>query len=105
MTKEQEFVGCWYCDNLIDHPDQVGLLHLGFPRCMVLLPNLSELIFSTYEEFVDGAAEINWLDPSDKGTPQEQREVLTLLWNFSIAQEAEEERLYEEHGGYEDEPF
>ena len=54
---------------------------------------------------MDGSTEINWLDPSDKRTPQEQREVLTLLWNFSIAQEAEEERLYEEHGGYEDEPF
>ncbi len=36
--KAQKYVGCWYCDNIIDHPDQVGLLYLGFPRCFVLIP-------------------------------------------------------------------
>ena len=40
MAKDaQKYAGCWYCDNIIDHPEQVGLLHLGFPRCFVLIPN------------------------------------------------------------------
>lgn len=93
MSK-QKYIGCWYCDNIIDHPEQVGLLHLGFPRCFVLIPNSKEFYFSTFESFLEGLSEINWLDPSDKGTPEEQTEVLIKLWNFSIEQEEKEEELY-----------
>lgn len=91
----QKYAGCWYCDNIIDHPEQVGLLHLGFPRCFVLIPNSGDFYFSTFEEFLH-YSQINWLDPSDKGTPEEQREVLELLWDFYIEQEEEEERLSNE---------
>lgn len=94
IMDKQKYAGCWYCDNIIDHPDQAGLLYLGFPRCFVLIPSSSDFYFSTYDEFVDGVCEINWLDPSDQGTPEEQRKVLTTLWNFSIEQENEEENLY-----------
>lgn len=91
--KEDNYVGCWYCDNIIDHPEQVGLLHLGFPRCFVLIPSSGEFYFSTFESFLQ-MAQVNWLDPSDSGTPQEQREVLRLLWNFSVRQEEREDELY-----------
>lgn len=40
--------------------------------------------------------QINWLDPADKGTEEEREAVLIKLWNFSILQEEEEDRLYEE---------
>lgn len=93
---KQKYIGCWYCDNIIDHPEQVGLLYLGFPRCFVLIPNSGDFYFSTYEEFVNGLCAVNWLDPSDKGTPEEQRQVLELLWNFSIEQENKEYELYGE---------
>lgn len=89
----QEYAGCWYCDNIIDHPEQVGLLHLGFPRCFVLIPSSKEFYFSTFDEFLKYARP-NWLDPSDRGTEKEQREVLERLWNFSVAQEEKEEELY-----------
>lgn len=85
-----KYIGCWYCDNIIDHPEQVGLLHLGFPRCFILIPNSAEFYFSTFKEFIDGLCEVNWLDPNDKGTPTEQKQVLELLWNYSIKQEEEE---------------
>lgn len=91
---KSDYEGCWYCDNIIDHREQVGLLHLGFPRCFVLIPNSSEFYFSTFDDFKRGLCRVNWLDPSDKGTLDEQEEVLRKLWNFSIAQEEEEERIY-----------
>ena len=78
--KGQKYVACWYCDNIIDHPEQVGLLYLGFP---------------SFDEFLN-YAKPNWLDPADKGKPSEQREVLELLWNFSVEQEREEDELYKE---------
>lgn len=99
---EQKYAGCWYCDNIIDHPDQVGLLYLGFPRCFVLIPNGTEFQFSTYDEFIDGLSEVNWLDPSDIGkySEKEKEEVLTLLWNFSIEAEEADERYCEENEEY-----
>lgn len=93
----QKYPGCWYCDNIVDHPDQVGLLHLGFPRCFILIPSSDEFYFSTYEDFVEGLCEVNWLDPADKGTKVEQEKVLRLLWNFSVEQENREEELYGEY--------
>lgn len=91
---EQKYTACWYCDNIVDHPDQIGLLHLGFPRCFVLIPSYGDFYFSTLDEFISGATQINWLDPSDKGTPNEQRKVLKTLLEFSLEQEEKEEELY-----------
>lgn len=91
--KEDNYIGCWYCDNIIDHPEQVGLLHLGFPRCFVLIPSSGDFYFATFESFLQ-MAQVNWLDPSDSGTEREQREVLRLLWNFSVRQEEREDELY-----------
>ena len=93
MMNKKEYVGCWYCDNILDHPEQVGLLHLGFPRCFVLIPSSSEFYFSSFASFLK-VAKVNWLDPSDKGTKKEQEEVLIRLWNFSVEQESREEELY-----------
>lgn len=95
-NSEQKYPGCWWCDNIIDHPDQMGLLHLGFPRCFVLIRNSDDLCLSDYDQFLSNISEINWLDPSDKGTPEEQELVLTMLWNFSVEQEEEDERLNED---------
>lgn len=27
---DQKYPGCWYCDNIIDHPEQVGIYILDF---------------------------------------------------------------------------
>lgn len=60
----------------------------------MLIPSSSEFYFSTFEDFINGAVAINWLDPSDKGTEAERVEVLRTLWNFSVEQEEKEEELY-----------
>lgn len=90
--KDEKYIGCWYCDNILDHPDQIGLLYLGFPRCFVLIPNSFEFDFYTFDDFLL-KAEVNWLDPKEEREPDEETRVLTLLWNFSVEQENEEERL------------
>lgn len=105
MKTDQKYAGCWYCDNIIDHPDQVGLLYLGFPRCFVLIPNYEEFYFSTFEDFMEGLCQVNWLDPSDKGTEEQQREVLILLWNFCIEEENREEEEFYNNNGYQDDDF
>ncbi len=91
---KQKYIACWYCDNIIDHPEQIGLLHLSFPRCFVLVPDNGVFQFSTFEQFMNNETVcINWLDPNDAGTPKEQEYVLRLLWNFAIKQENLEDEL------------
>lgn len=93
-----KYPACWYCDNIIDHPEQIGLLYLGFPRCFVLIKNDRDFIFSTYEQFVKNIAEVNWLDPADieRYSEQEKEDVLIALWNFSVEQERKEDELCNE---------
>lgn len=87
------YTACWYCDNIVDHPEQVGLLHLDFPRCFVLVPNSYEFNMSSYEDFKNEHCQINWLDPSEDVDEKTKDEVLDRLWNFMVAQEREEEDL------------
>ena len=93
-----KYPGCWYCDNILEYPDQVGLLHLGFPRCFVLMKQKADFFLCRdFHQWCSMIAEINWLDPNDQGTPQEQEQVLTNLWNFAIESEEREEELYGEY--------
>lgn len=84
---------CWYCDNIVDHPDQIGLLHLDFPRCFVLIPDNTAFELSSYEDFYNEYCRINWLDPSENASEKEKRNVLDRLWNFLVKQEKKEEDL------------
>lgn len=95
MDKKKYCFNCFYCDNIVSQPDVVGLLYLGFPRCFVLIPN-DFIEFRTFEDFINGVVQINWLDPNEPRTKKEEEEVLTRLWNFSVYQEEEEERLAQE---------
>ncbi|MCQ2082122.1 MAG: hypothetical protein MJZ11_10720 [Lachnospiraceae bacterium] len=54
---------------------------------------------------MNGAIKINWLDPNEPRTKDEEVEVLTKLWNFSVLQEREEERLYDEECEDDDDIF
>ena len=91
----EEYKHCFYCDNILTEPHQVGLLHLDFPRCFVQIPDDEAFYWGTFEEFLNGKkngfVRINWLDPNDSATETERNEVLRKLWNFSILQEQEEE--------------
>lgn len=87
------YTACWYCDNIVDHPEQVGLLHLDFPRCFVLIPNNTDFQLSRAEDFKNEYCQINWLDPSKDTDGKTKDEVLDRLWNFMVAQEREEEDL------------
>lgn len=93
MTTKPKYPGCFYCDNLVDYPDYIALLHIGFPRCFVWVRRVEDFLFSDYDQFVANIAEINWLDPGDKGTKEEQEEILIKLWNFAIEQEEIEDNM------------
>ena len=88
---------CWYCDNIVSHPEFVGLLYLDFPRCFVLVRNKDEYFGAKdYDTFMaNSVVEVNWLDPNDRVSDDEKEAVLIKLWNFSVKQEEKEEELYE----------
>lgn len=102
-----DYTNCFYCDNLIAHPDIVGLLYLGFPRCFVLVRNKDEYFGARdYDTFMaKSVVEVNWLDPSERASKADKEAVLIKLWNFSVAQEDMEDELYEQNDGYIDDDW
>ena len=93
-SKNQKYPGCWYCDNIVDYPNMFGLLHLGFPRCIILVRNMKDFLYSDYDEFRENIADIQWLDPAENWSAAPREEVIIKLWNFSIEQERLEEEIY-----------
>lgn len=104
MIDVYDYTNCFYCDNLIAHPNIVGLLYLGFPRCFVLVRNKDEYFGARdYDTFMaKSVVEVNWLDPSERASKADKEVVLIKLWNFSMAQEDMEDELYEQNRGYDD---
>ena len=88
----------WYCDNIVCHPEQIGLLRMDFPRVFILIRDYGEAYFASFHEFQEHIAEVNFFDPSDRDTA-DLESILTDAWNFLSLQEEEEERqaeLYDE---------
>lgn len=63
---------------------------------------MEDFEYSDYDEFRNNIADIQWLDPSEKWSDEEKESTIIKLWNFSVEQEREEERLWEENNGYSD---
>lgn len=96
MEKQVKYPGCYWCDNIIDYYGYIGLLHLGFPRCFILVPDSNDFEFSDYKAFREHIADIQWLDPSEQWSKADKEAVITKLWNFSVEYDEENERMYEE---------
>lgn len=85
----------WYCDNIVNHKGQIGLLRMDFPRVFILIRDDSNLLCS-FEDFKNNIAEVNFMTPSEReGADIES--ILTDAWNFLALQEEEEDRLAEEY--------
>lgn len=97
MKKENpKFPGIYLAENIVDYHGQVGIIRLSFPRCFIWFEQDVDSIYCSYEEFVEGIAHINWLDPNDNGNEEEKQHALVEMWNFLCEEEREEERLYGE---------
>lgn len=90
----------WYCDNILNHPGQIGLLRMDFPRVFILVRDDNDLVCE-FEHFRDSIAELNFFNPSDR-EDADTEEILIDAWNFLSLIEEEEERQYDIHNGYED---
>lgn len=86
-----QYMSCFFCDNIVCRDGEVGLLHLEYPRCFVITLDDSDFWLSDYDYWLSRSV-VNWLD--EDGTEEERDEVLAKLWNFSILQEEEEERRF-----------
>lgn len=90
--------GWWYCDNVVSHKGQIGLLRMDFPRVFILIRDSSELMCD-FEHFCNNVAEVNFLPHTDREDANIE-EILIDAWNFLSLEEEEEENLYELNNGY-----
>ena len=93
MIDINDYTSCWVCENIVDHQEQIGLLHLDFPRCFILIPDNTSFQMECTDDFNKEYRKINWLDPSEEISEGEKRAVLDRLWNFLATQERKEEDL------------
>ena len=60
---------------------------MNFPRVFILVRNYEELYPCTFEDFRDNIAELNFLDPKERGM-EDEIDILIDAWNFLSLQEA-----------------
>lgn len=92
----------WYCDNILNHPGQCGLLRMQFPRVFILIRDEDTAYWADYEEWKNDVVEVNFFTPSER-EEADIDSILTEAWNILVLIEEEEERQYEENNGYEEE--
>lgn len=86
----------WYCDNIINHPNQIGLLRMDFPRVFILIRDYDVAYWADFEKWKRDIVEINFFNPSERAEADLDA-ILTEAWNFLALEEEEEERQYEEN--------
>ena len=91
----------WYCDNILNHPGQCGLLRMDFPRVFILIRDADTCYWADFEEWKNDIIEVNFFNPSER-TEADIDSLLTEAWNFLALTEEEEERQYEANNGYQD---
>ncbi len=89
----------WYCDNILTHPEQIGLLHMGFPRIFILMRDYDIAYWASYDKWKADLIEVNFFDKEDKLNTSESTLELLLIdaWNFLALAEQEEERRATEY--------
>lgn len=96
MKPSEEYKDCWYCDNLISHPNEVMLLHLAYPKIKVTIK--SEKFMSADFDFMinydKNVVDIEYLENQEDSLDiVAVEQALTKLWNFSILQEEIDEEI------------
>lgn len=87
----------WFCENIVNHAGQIGLLRMDFPRVFILIRDYEEAYFADFDDFKNGIAEVNFFDPSDRDTADVEG-ILIDAWNFLSLEEEEEDRQAEMEG-------
>lgn len=85
----------WYCDNILNHPGQCGLLRMDFPRVFILIRDADTSYWAGFDEWKQDIIEINFFNPSERAEADID-EITIDAWNFLCLIEEEEERQYEE---------
>lgn len=89
----ERYHGFYIVENIILFPGQLGVLKLTDPR-LFLRFNYKDALFSSFDEWKLNHTDIQFLDPADKPTDENEIEsILIDCWNFLTLTEEEEDKL------------
>lgn len=97
MNRQEAVNSCrhwWYCDNIINHPGQLGLLRMEFPRVFILIRDFETAYWAGFEEWKQGIIEVNFFSPSER-EEADLDAIMIEAWNFLALVEREEDKLKE----------
>ena len=81
----------WYCDNILNHPGQCGLLRMDFPRVFILMRDYDTVYWAGIEEWKKDLVEVNFFTPSER-EEADIDDILKEPGNFLTIVENAEER-------------
>lgn len=84
----------WYCDNILNHPGQCGLLRMDFPRVFILIRDYDLAYWADFDAWKDDIIELNFFSPSER-EEADLEDILIEAWNFLALIEEEEENQAE----------
>lgn len=100
---ETGFTAFYIAENRTEHPGEECIIKLSYPRVLIRY-KLSEAYFSSYDQFFQSIAHIEWLDGERPQSQEEIDDIFTDCWNFLALEERKlQEDLDEEEEDYGDE--
>ena len=93
----------WYCDNILNHPGQCGLLKMDFPRVFILFCDYDVSYWTEFDDWKNDI-ELTFFTPQERKDADIEN-ILIDAWNFLALIEEEEENQYELHNGYTDDYY
>ena len=85
--EKEQYTAFFWAENRVTHPGYEYIIHLDDPRCMIKF-HLADAMFTTYEEFYESVAEVQWLDgPNSAPAGAELEEFMCRAWNYLALEE------------------
>lgn len=85
--EKDQYSAFFWAENRVTHPGYEYIIHLDEPRCFIKF-HLADSMFTTYEQFYESVAEVQWLDgPSSAPEGQELAGFLARAWNYLVLEE------------------
>lgn len=84
--EDGHFKAFYICENRIEWEGQEAIIKLSFPRVFIRY-NVGEAYFSSYEQFYQSIAVVEWLDGEKPNDPDKLQKVFTDCWNYLALEE------------------
>jgi len=94
LPEDGGFKAFYICENRIEWEGQEAIIKLSYPRVFIRY-KVSEAYFSSYQQFYQSIAVVEWLDGEKPTDEDEVQKIFTDCWNYLALEERKLEEDYD----------